>query len=122
MTNVRIPRLLPHKGGLGASRLRIIQLGVTTLPRCRNTVPAAALRTRGCDPMASQAWRRRGTPEVLATPQLERGWMQKRWCPQRDSNPRYRLEGPMSWASLDDGGAGGRNGITVAYEFEQGQP
>src|SRR5579875_2289199 len=26
-------------------------------------------------------------------------------CPQRDSNPRYRLEGPVSWARLDDGGS-----------------
>ena len=25
------------------------------------------------------------------------------WRPQRDSNPRYRLERAMSWAGLDDG-------------------
>ncbi len=35
--------------------------------------------------------------------------MQRIWCPQRDSNPRYRLEGPVSSACLDDGGIVGAN-------------
>ena len=33
------------------------------------------------------------------------------WCPQRDSNPRYRLERPVSWADLDDGGRGRKHCI-----------
>ena len=30
---------------------------------------------------------------------MDRGW----WWPRRDSNPRFRLERPASWAVLDDG-------------------
>lgn len=34
---------------------------------------------------------------------IAKGLDQKNWRPQRDSNPRYRLERAMSWAGLDDG-------------------
>src|SRR5688572_1162212 len=30
-------------------------------------------------------------------------WQGDSWRPQRDSNPRYRRERPVSWAGLDDG-------------------